>query len=720
MSTEYRLKCVTEDTLKYVWTTTVPTQCPTNSTHIIDTDSITAIKKKLNKIIISKDGIGDFTSIGAAIAYNGSKTGTIFEIYPGTYVESNPLIFPAASVINTTGSPSNTIIVASNPNANIINLTPWSKIYGVALVGATDACGIYYQSSSTGAVSIVEECVIKNCKTGIEMSGPVDTLACRTCLVTHDANITVQAYCSHNGASIISNNAMVSGTPTYRIQSGLCCYDLGSRLTMTSTSINYCSDAVSVNNNGEFNITLSVIRNSIRGVVIGSTGRLSKILASSLVIQNSTTYDLDVQAMDAEVNISSGQFNENKVNNPNLVKINARYHYVQDNKKYQSFLGDIKFGSPLIPTDVSIGEGKYGTVCIILSNSHLEDGTWVDNTISGQSIDSLIFSLFQSTSIDNCCYVGSNINIYGVKLYVTSMITTPIAIDDILWEYWNGSTWASLSIMQNYANEPFSSCQDNVLNYEEKFHIRFNTTTDTNFATKTLNSLTYKWIRIRLNATISNIPSLEYIKPHTNNTKINGDGFIEHYGNSRYVKELTLNYQKSIGMTDQQLYIAQNINFSPLNNSFLNLTLGRMGMTSLFPSDIDISFGLKFSIKFIVSSNSSGNLRLTLRLAVSKVGSDIYITSGASPSNLSDCISSVNDITISSNTDQKEKNLSVLLDIHKLIPRPSDLNDQTLWISLERDAQSLNGSDTYEGNVNILSINCKYVSWCSGNHVLKF
>lgn len=731
MATQYRLFCQTENSYVTKWASSVPTVCPNNVAHTIQSDRTVILKKKFDKIIISQDGLADFTTITAALAANAGQTNTVFEIYPGTYVENNPLYIPPGCVINSVGTPGNVVVVGANPTQDIFYMTPWSKLYGIMIYGSgVSGCrGVYYNGAyGGGAMVSLEDCIFQNCDIGVEVEQGPDTMIMRSVLITTTNNDLSKGIYIHNGGLVIANYIFITGTQTNFYNYGVYMTGQYSKASLTSVATYLCNNGLFGEDQCMYEISLITIRYCVNAVTMGTVLPTAVWRLSSLNIQDSFLYDLNVLGTKCDVNIFSGQMDDAKIYNPNNVIINARYQYVSRNRNICTFLGDVKYGTPLAPTKISIGEGRHdniGNICF--SNSNLEVGTWVDNTNASLEEDGITFNVFQGTAAGNCCYIGSPRNILGLEIETVTASTSPIPNADIVYEYWNGSSWVNIKFMQSYDEQPFYT----YVNYHcftlvDVMQVRFGITASTPFALKTLNGQSLKWVRIRIVNTISSVPVCNYIKLHCSQTEINGDGFIEHYGNARVVATLPWKIDNTLAcnstMASNEIFVSSNVSVSRQYNKFSAGSLSRIGLSGFLPQDIDISFPIKIKFSFICDSTTAGNVQWNGHLTHTVIGSNIYSNVNNAPADPPTCVCSNVTTTISANNTNKEIRENIEFDVNDLFvnPRPDDGNESLMWLSIARDATSGNSNDTYPGNIYIIDFQINYIKWCGGNHIASF
>lgn len=732
MSTQYRIFCSTENTFKYVWRNSPPSTCPTNESHTVSVSSISDIKKKYNKIIVSANGISDYLNITSALAANNGEHNTVFEIYPGTYIENNPLVMPPGCVVISIGTPGNVIIIGTNPDKDMFIMSPWAKIYGLLLVGNAypGVRGVYFDGSyGGGSFAEVEDCIIQNYDIGIETVNGPDTMLIRVCLISASTNNLDKALYTHNGSSVIANSLLISGAHdgSAFFNYGVFCAGHTSKVSSTTTATYFCQNGIAVDDNAEVEITLITIGYCYHALTICPNNTNSKVRGNSFNIKESFISDINVQSQNADIIIYSGVINEAKVINPNFVTINANFQSIVNNTKYMTMTGDVKFGTPQQPTIVSVGEGRFNLVGLaVLSNTNFETGTWVNNSNSAIEKDNDYFQIFSDTAVGNCCYIGCNGPLYGVTTNIITATTANVLNTDVIWEYWDGTNWTKFNIMQSDSLPPYYCyILNSFISEIDDYQIRFGLTSVTPFATKTLNGVTCSsWVRFRLLNSIASLPTSNYIKPHCSQTQINGDGFVEHFGNARPCARLAWDYHMTtpFSMDNQSLFITKSFSKRDTYNKFTTGVYSCINFCCYLPHDIDISFPIKLKLSFVVDSDTSGNIEFIVKTTHTIIGSNIYLDQMNAPESITNQIITVCTHNVPANNSNKEIRCVMSVDIDNTFvnPRPSDGVESLLWLSVARNSTPSNTSDTFPGSVIMTAFTGTYIKWCSGDHILSF
>lgn len=692
----------------------------------LDNDSSRFLGKKRNEIFISKESQADYNSIKQAVSENFFPD-MVYKVYPGVYIEDNPIILPRGATLDAEGSAGNTYIIAQNPDKDVIVLSAWCKVWGFSIHDAymSGAHGAYYQAGTEGAFAVLHECLIRNCNIGVEVDGTggFDSLVLTYVIIHPTVAPTSKGVVLHSGGQIISLNTRVTGLPppyNIPIQTAFEARDPNTKLSLTTTSIYYCNDAIYMDNGAEVEITLLTCVSHNRGIIIGPNG-ISILKAAFMNLTNIKKYDIDIEATDARLEINSGYITEKKVNNPNKVRINARFHGENAGKRYQSITGDVHLGSVIEPTKVTIGEGKYNDISmVILCNDNFDEGTWVDKTSEAISYEGSTFPLFCATNIGVCTYIGSATCIPGIKINITTATTSMVDLDDIVYEYWNGSQWEQFNVMALEANSPYYGVEKAFISYSGKFNMRFGVTYNPVCPSKILNGIENKWIRMRIVNDIPSQPVAEYIKIHTNNTTINKDGFTEYFGDARSVAILNGNLS-NVHPTHNMpvntgLYMAKTFGAMYEHNGFLDGSKSSIIYNTKTPKNIDISFPIKIKFSVLGDLTTTGNVEFKIKYVFSSVNTHIYTNIDDASDDIGDTISTSIEIT----QGYKQYNIEIPLDIHRIFINNRSGNNHILWIQLERDATPENVNDTYIGNVTLVQLGLYYIEWCNGGHISSF
>lgn len=706
-------------------------------TATIGNTAFTYLGSQSVEIHVSKESQGHFSSLKEAITAN-PYSDRVFIIHPGIYIENNPITMHSGCVIMAHGNAENTLIVAANPNSNILNMNVKCKLEGVNLVGATGAAGIYFncaQSGGQGRYSAIMECFITNCNVALDVDGGgmvtlggiPDTIYARELIIAATTQTLDKGVYVHNEGQFIGNAISVYGapptpapTPAYPITYGYYCTDQYSKMAMAVANCYFCANAAYFDNNCSTELSLMTLKMNYNGVVIGPNGTSTRFSVNSLDIGSSTYKDVIVQSTNAQIEVHSGVFDDTKILNPNTVRLNMRYHTNKDGKTRQHMLGIINVGTAQEPAKMFIGQGSYDIYNgAVLMNTDNEVGTWTDNTFNAGEDTGVTFNVFSGTEVGNCLYLGRDTVPVGIKVNILSA-ATGTTLNDLVYEYWDGSIWVEFPIFTTDSSEPYTYLEKGFVAELNSFHIRFGLRSNSPLVNKTLNGITKKWVRVRVVNALSAIPTSDYILFHTSCTKINSDGFTEYFGDSRAVKTLSLNVS-DMGLTDQttgdqSVYLSKNINVAKLGNRFIHGQVSKMAFNTFLPTDLDSSFPIKLTM--LLSSTSTGTVQFVVSHGFSNAGDNVYTDYNSAPTNATGEVSKTETVTI--DTVNVATKYVTTLSIANIDINPSNLGPELYWVSISRDSTAGNTSDTNSGDVSIAQMIFHYVGWSDGAHLLNY
>ena len=278
----------------------------------------------------------------------------------------------------------------------------------------------------------------------------------------------------------------------------------------------------------------------------------------------------------------------------------------------------------------------------LLSNTFLGQGAWdfqgvsylKYNGVSYTDVSSLLkmsvqtnVTLFDSLTL-SVFYFGDDVKFYSLQCQVIQALA-----GTVIFEYWNGSAWTSCNHMNSQNSKPYGSYSNvpfNIIEHQEiRFDIRLSTTA---FAwTKTsVNSVNKYWIRCRP-AAITVSPILHYLRLLYSSTRVDSDGILLKYGNSRIYKSIIFDinvFQGVTGVTPT----AQDILFgaaSRVGRSLNSLATGQqIGISFFIPNDCCSSSPFKLYLAYCSSSILALQTPFTLQLTVgsAEAGDPIYFT----------------------------------------------------------------------------------------------
>ena len=693
-----------------------------------------AIQNPVEVHISQTPGVGQYTTLSEAISHYNTP-GNIFIVHPGTYLEANPITLPPYSTLRSKGTAGNTILIATDQTKDFLIVSPWCKISKLVISGTETPgtkCtgrGVYFDGGvGVGGYSYLLECIVRNFDTCIETSGGIygshSLLLQNVQVCTTTAPLTNGLY-AHSGGQVISQSFVANGVPVplspvaLPLARAVYSEGAGTKVSINITSIFYCTEAVVIDDDGEVEVTLLTATSCDRSVKIDSRGTKSKIRAVNFNMVNTIGNDLEIHSQDAKIDFVGAKMDESKILNTNRVKVNATFHGEKGGKNYQAITGDVRIGTVEEPTHLAIGEGKYNVDTFTILRTD-PSGVFTDISEESKSESGSTVDMFSGTAIGNMFYIGTTRKPVGMKIALTSAVSTPVGAGDILSEYYDGTEWKPLSVMMTQSPSPSYHITDSFVNFAGKCHVRYGMTPSAVMAESTINGTVAYWCRWRLAAAISNVPVFEYCKMHTNSMEINKDGFMEYFGNSRPVGKLdwTIDFTKpaNASPSNQDLYLADNLGVGRTENSLNNNTVDRLGLNEFLPTSIDTSFPLKVRFAIVGSSGTAGDAHFTARWHYSNSGSTVHRSTSSAPADIGQSTSTV--VTLSAADTEYRGEL--VIPITGINPQNENGQPDLMWMTIERDARSSNAEDTYPGNVAIVQMAVLFVKWRDGEHLCGY
>lgn len=695
--------------------------------HEIGGNVYTYIGSQSNEIHISKETQGNFSSIKAAIAANPGDD-RVFIVHPGNYVEDNPITLAPGTVLISCGNAENTFVTAQNEGSVVLNMNIKCKVLGFTF--RNGSTGIYFNqalSGGYGRYSAMMECFIINCLVGIECDGynvhqaggVSDTVYAREIVINSTVRTLDKGIYVRRGGQFISAGVTIYGVPpigpnpAVPITYGYYGTDAVSKFAMSISNCYFCGVGLYLDAGCSSELTLLTLKYNANGVILGSNGTGTRFSVNSLDINNSVDKDITVLSSTALIEVHSGVFDDTKILNPTGARLNMRYHTNKNGKTRQRMLGIINVGTPNEPAKMIIGEGSYDIYSVAaFRNTDNEVGTWSDITADALEDSGNIFGLFAGTEVGNCLYLGRDKVPVGVKLNVQTATTSAVALQNIIWEYWNGTGWIEFNIMQTEDDEPFYYVPNSCISTVGSYHIRFGLKSTAPLVAKTLNGVSKKWIRARVAVALPSVPMSEYILAHVHATKIGSDGYTEYYGDARNVKKLSWNLydMASTGGVNQTVYFGKKLFSGGSGNYFTNGINCSLSLSAFMPTDLDNSFPMKIILSAIGSV--TGDATIVFRYGFSNTGSPMYLNSTDAPTAAPDesTVTVTKTLTIG-----QETRVEALVPISHVNMNPSGQGPQSLWFSVEH-----NNTDSYTGSITMTQVSGYYVSWIDGAHLLAY
>lgn len=397
-----------------------------------------------------------------------------------------------------------------------------------------------------------------------------------------------------------------------------------------------------------------------------------------------------------------------------------------------SIVGNLSTGSPSQPCDTYMGGGVFYNnqdKVSILTNSSYDTGTWSDHTADNtdESFTGTI-PFFQGTGVGNTLYIGSEYRFSGFQLD----IQTPVIQGEsssVSMAYWDGSSWLPFTHLDTNASSPYDSYTQAGIEKPSVVNVRMGITT-TNMSLVSLNGVSKYWVRIVVDsAPITTIPEFKKIFVHTDSLKVNTDGFIEYFGNSRPIVSLPLGVGllapfKSKNPSNLDIYVSDGLGAGINENSFSQNKDNSISFHIAFPSYIDTSYPVVVDLTYMVFTPGSGESKWVTRWGMSKTGDSVYVSSANRPPTSSGEKSVTSILPMGSVQRNTQYQLSLPIDVstfdvgNPVVGGGGYQTNSLLWVTIERIGSDV--LDTFPKKIVVIQVDMKYVKWSEGGNIRSF
>lgn len=387
---------------------------------------------------------------------------------------------------------------------------------------------------------------------------------------------------------------------------------------------------------------------------------------------------------------------------------------VSDKEDDEAFVvtQELHVGTPELGQETAFGEGdSYTRGMLVYTETDL--GVFTDVSAAARSASGSTFT-FTGLTPNNSIYVASSLsNIadviehFGIKSKVSTAVV--LGSGEVVVEYWNGSTWIDLEVMEVESSGRYFPNGNNIFQKTGSHHIRYNSYLAVDTWTKNdpmSLGTNYYWIRYRIDTTITTAPIFEQWKLHTNHKEDNADGWVEYFGKARPLGQLNLDFAGARpfegNMQSQAIYVNEDVAVGFTQNKF-TLSTDKTGLSGFLPFDFDTSSPL--ILQWSGRPTNTQTIEWTVRVDwVTDNGSDLYyLTEPAlSPGRKVVVISKA--ITAA-----QVSMFEARIDLREMISRRDGAFGDELWISIQPSALS--------GTFSLTSGQAVYTKWCDGGHI---
>jgi hypothetical protein len=674
---------------------------------------LTIQSKVGNSRVLEVSNESAYTSIAAAItAANAlvpppSNThGVVIRIYPGIYIENNPLIVPEGIVI--IGKAGRAPFVKIIPiNADIVfDVQGDVSIKNIMILGSENAT-IGINCSVPGTVITVEKTVVMGCATGMLFDGAgilINVLtSAAVAIAGQSVNIGIHLKNGVSGNLNIANSMKGNDPDPFAI--GLLAEGASTNIFLVSSRFSGTVIGLHAIDNANVDVLSSEFKNC--GVGVDIAGGSAVIINGGIFINN--IQDIDVHDTISTLNLSSASLDKGKITYPKNSDTRLAYFNIANVNPGFTIEGGLTVGNINQPTTSTFGEGGSSVLNMSVLTFEVTGNTFTDVTVDAENPASTSFTAFPELAANSSLYMGRNSKFWGCLTDVVGAIT--LGAGTLVFEYYNGA-WTPFDIMVTQAEELFISYAQQSFTQIEQQQIRFGRIQN-DWVETSIFSINKYWIRIRIVSAITISPILQLVKLHSSSTQINSSGFTEYFGKARAIKQIpydiNISQAANSSPSNQDIYLSDNLNFGNIENQFVNNIIDRTGMKFYLPPEIDTSFSINMVWSWFTKA-TGGNIQWTIRWGYVTTNDQVHTTTAEAPP----IWYNEQSLTIIETVPavlRELKTSNINISIPNMVARQgSGLPQDILVVTIERNGSS----DSSTSDVVMMQIAPFYHAWCNG------
>lgn len=694
---------------------------------------LTQLEKVANRITVATDG-GNYESIFEAmdgISDNSITNPYIIDVYPGVYLEPNPITCKPFVYLVGHGV---VIIDAQNSSQNVLELERSSFVIGITIQNATNGRAIYKNTTGSSLIRNITiiDCLNSVCidnASGLLFAENITLLAITTSINRgievlsgnvnyRNVNLSLAGIqtCTDffyftSASSIVTidgvssfSSGLVNG---FRILNGPNC---------VLRSVSFVGMDVGYKFSGAMNVRMhscDTFDAKSYGLHVDSTAGISIIGMSGCEFKDAALLDIFIECSDCTIQGSGITTNTSKISIIAGAFVNLLMTDIFPGDEGTAIWGELHVGTPVDPTESVFGEGDSHVNMLIYTES--SGGVFTDVTEEAESVIGSTFT-FPGIAPNNAIYVAnilndgsSNLKHHGIK-YI-STVAGVLGGGEIVAEYWNGSSWIEFNGMITDGNIPFLPYEKQYFETTGEFQLRYNPlmVNDSWVVNDPITpavETSYFWTRFRIKTGITTAPIFQQFKIHSSRSEKNGDGYDEFFGNARNWLQLPVNIGSAKpfegAMQNQTIYIDQDLGVGYQVNKF-TATSDKLGFAFTIPNNIDTSAPIL--IRWTGAFNTSHTPEFTIRWAKTSPEDTVYFSEPGASSNPSTQSDTVSKAIILN----RQEWFEIYLDISTFIARRDTEFPDFLTISIQ--------PSTLSGTFSLMDLQAYYLVWGIGGHV---
>lgn len=680
-----------------------------------------------------------FRTIKAAlesITDNDQDHRYVVKVFPGIYLEDNPIQMKSYVSVTAYDMSLVTRVECENPTESLFVVANQSSLENMTLSSTTTGAAI---DMSVPGNFIAQNISFRNCDLGLHLNHPGANVTLRSLSSVHTplspgdddvyveaGNLVIDDYrLGIGGAQRLFRLSGVNSIVTLRgvlafsaeVTQGIL-IENGARVVADGINLVGVNDGIVMSGGSRLVLRSSSIFNCIQeGLRIEDVGSNTNVEASGVTIEDSGRLDLNILSPTARV-YGLGSFILNRSYlHPDAFFCGAFIDLFEGDEAFK-VSRELHAGTPQRGAESCLGEGDSFTFGMLV---YTDDGagTQVDVSEEAASASGSTFS-FPGVGAGNLIYIGCDLEtasdyyqFWGIK----ELIETAAVLDggDIVFEYWNGSSWARMNWMTTEGSAPYYPLAEHRFVDTGSFQVRFNQRISDWTKNNPITALSGDrfWIRLRIDVDITTAPVFQQFKLHANRMEVNSDGWPEYFGKARPLGKLDWSVRgfqpAGTNLSDFDNYYSDTLDIGMDENGF-DATGDRSGFNTTAPDDMDTSTPVE--LKFAIRVVDAGTLNYTIRWTWAEPTS-VNPTSKLYPNAAQAPATHINQQSISGSIVANAVNdiiwITEYLDFSGALPRRQGSDPDLLVCTIEKDS----------ADVDFAAIDCKasYLKWGEGGHI---
>lgn len=407
--------------------------------------------------------------------------------------------------------------------------------------------------------------------------------------------------------------------------------------------------------------------------------------------------------------------------------------YFIDSPENLTLIKEFVIGTYNNPVEFIVGRGD-STHEFNLVYTKSDIGVYTDVT-SQSKIEGGTTYTFPNTNTNSAIYFSSdrvdplNGNAYQMFTNIKMFLDTHgvLGTGSMVWEYWNGVSWFNVNCMlvdesgfyYQTTNNDFS---DTNLDLVTQCYFNKDMKKDWTDTTDIGNLPNRKWIRLRIDSSITTAPIFEYTKIGTSRVEDNANGLRQYFDDARGQGFLPFSWSHVddisglSGMSDNDTFITKTMGLGAQNNKFNSGTNSLASFVTIMNDDVDTSCPLILNMLWFGDNdgNPSDYVEFDISYKNQTQGVAHYDTKPAAP-NTDSAVKFLNvQVDVSTIINQTLFETNIALDISSYAARNFDKFKTNIIINIKRNG----ASDSYSGDITIINANMYYTSWCLNPPIL--